>query len=221
MYFAQDNPLLSVSESMDMLVQNYKANQQQNMANQQQNMANQANPARQQFLQQQQLQQHQMQQQQLQQQAQAQMNLPPGAAGHPAMHQMQQGNRTPNTPGMQGQFMSPAMQHSLLPGNQVNGSPHNGQNPMMNPNLQGNAHTPSPAQSHMAPPMVPQQSQQGSASGTSTGTSPNISNKRRRSTQIGVKEEEAGVQANGAQPGAPKVKQSPRMASAAKRLKGS
>jgi hypothetical protein len=212
MYFAQDNPKLSVSEAMRTLVQKYKAEQQ--------SFPNQMNAMQQQFMQQ-------------QQQGQGQVSMRPGAQNHAAIQQLQQqqqqqqqqqGARTPNAPGMQGQFMSPAMANSLLPGvNQANGSPHmgHGQNPLMNAALQGNTHTPSPAQSHMAPPMVPQQSQPGSTSGASSNTSPNNRNKRRRSTAIGVKDEDGGGQPNGTT-GAAKMKASPRMSSnTAKRLKGS
>jgi hypothetical protein len=80
--------------------------------------------------------------------------------------------------------------------------------------------TPSPHQSNMAPPMAPSMSQTSHQSGGTGGvnTSPNVApgsvgagGKRRRST---VKDEE-GVNGGGG-----KVKQSPRMASGNKRMKG-
>lgn len=100
--------------------------------------------------------------------------------------------------------MSPAMQSGFLPNNGQNGSPHMSSGPIP---MQ------SPALSHMAPPMVAQRSQQGSAgTGTSAGTSPNMSTKRRRSTQANsVKNEDEGLLANGT---AKKVKPSPSMANA-------
>jgi hypothetical protein len=119
--------------------------------------------------------------------------------------------------------MSPAMQHSLLPGAQANGSPHltSGGTPIsLGSGMVGNAHTPSPHQSAMAPPMAPQLSQQGSATGASANTSPNVSGKRRRSTVQGVKNE--GDDPSGINGAGSKVKQSPRMgAGGPKRMKGS
>ncbi|RMD40501.1 hypothetical protein DV735_g4630, partial [Chaetothyriales sp. CBS 134920] len=103
------------------------------------------------------------------------------------------------------QFASPGMAHLGLP--QAQGSPHH----------PGSVHTPSPAQNAAGGvPMVPQMSAQGSLSGSqgpSTNTSPNVSNKRRRASQIKLEEE------NAAQGGdnAIKVKASPRIT---KRQKG-
>ena len=117
---------------------------------------------------------------------QQQQILPPGA-------------RTPSGTGQPGapQFMSPAMQNSLLP-NAVNGSPHLMQH-----------HTPSPA-SHA---MAAQHSQQGtnSSATASVNTSPNVSQKRRRSTAK-MDPDDDGI--NGVQ----KVKPSPRVQN--KRMKG-
>lgn len=97
------------------------------------------------------------------------------------------------------QFQSPAFAHLNLPQNQ--------QSPHMN-------HTPSPGHGQGGVQMVHQMSAQGSnmsgSQGASTNTSPNVSNKRRRASQI--KEEEA-AQA----PGGDKTKPSPRVG---KRQKG-
>ena len=116
----------------------------------------------------------------------------------------------PRTPGLAGpnQFASPALAHLGLPMNQS--SPHIG----------GPVHTPSPAQTHMAGPvaMVHQQSQQGSnlsgSQGTSANTSPNVTNKRRRASNVKMEEEVGGPEINGAT----KVKPSPRIGG--KRQKG-
>ncbi|RMZ77485.1 hypothetical protein DV738_g4344, partial [Chaetothyriales sp. CBS 135597] len=93
------------------------------------------------------------------------------------------------------QFASPAMAHLGLP--QAQGSPHH----------PGSVHTPSPAQNPAGGvPMVPQMSAQGSLSGSqgpSTNTSPNVSNKRRRASQIKLEEE------NAAQGGDNAIKQAP------------
>lgn len=93
----------------------------------------------------------------------------------------------PGQPGSQNhQFMSPALQHQLLP-NGINGSPHF-------------SHTPSPA-SHA---MVKQQST--SSHTASVNTSPNMSTKRRRSmAKIDLDD------GSGDMNGANKVKQSPRV----------
>ncbi|KAF2866191.1 LIM-domain binding protein-domain-containing protein [Massariosphaeria phaeospora] len=112
------------------------------------------------------------------------------------------GGRTPSAPGQPGlppnhQFMSPAMQHSLLPTAPMNGSPH----------LMQQSHTPSPA-SH---PMVAHHSQ--SSNTASVNTSPNVSNKRRRSTA--KMEPDDGGEVNGAI----KVKQSPKVGGGGKRVK--
>jgi hypothetical protein len=106
-----------------------------------------------------------------------------------------QGGVRPNMAAMQ----SPALSNSGLPG-------------------QPNGATPSPHLSNMAPPMQLGHSQQ---SHQSSNTSPNTGsgNKRRRSTAVGIKGEDGEI--NGGTP-APKIKQSPRMASGNnKRLKGS
>jgi hypothetical protein len=152
-------------------------------------------------------------------------------SGVPFQAGFNQGSRAPSIqggmpqrmPNPDGSFitMSPAMQHSLLPGAQANGSPHltSGGTPIsLNSGMVGNAHTPSPHQSNMAPPMAPQHSQQGSATGASANTSPNVSGKRRRSTAQGVKNE--GDDPSGINGVGPKVKQSPRMTSGGpKRMK--
>jgi len=93
------------------------------------------------------------------------------------------------------QFQSPAFAHLNLPQNQ--------QSPHMN-------HTPSPGHGQGGVQMVHQMSAQGSNSGPSTNTSPNVSNKRRRASQI---KEEDTAQASGAD----KTKPSPRVG---KRQKG-
>ena len=112
-------------------------------------------------------------------------------------------------PGMNGpnQFGSPAMAHLGLP--QSQGSPHIG----------GPVHTPSPAQNAVGGvAMMHQMSAQGSnlsgSQGPSTNTSPNVSNKRRRASQIKLEEENA----NQGGDNAGKVKPSPRIP---KRQKGS
>lgn len=189
MFYSKDHPELSVPDALSALVQSYSAN----AANSQAQMNSQA----------------------FNQSAPVANGIPLNPSGQ---FQFPPGSRTPNGPGsMQqrmtsdGNFitMSPAMQHSLLPGAQANGSPHGG--------IMG-AHTPSPHQSNMAPPMAPQLSQQGSATGASANTSPNVPGKRRRSTAQGVKAEgdDGGGNVNGV--GGQKVKQSPRM-SGAKRMK--
>ena len=125
-----------------------------------------------------------------------------------SMQQMVSGQRTPGLNGPN-QFASPALQHLSLPMGQ--GSPH----------LGGPVHTPSPAQNHVAGPvaMVHQQSQQGSnlsgSQGTSTNTSPNVTNKRRRASQVKLEDDGGGPEVNGT--GANKVKPSPRLG---KRQKG-
>lgn len=101
------------------------------------------------------------------------------------------------------QFQSPAFAHLNLP--QVQGSPHAGAN-----------HTPSPAHAQGGIQMVHQMSAQGSnmsggSQGASTNTSPNVSNKRRRASQI--KEEDS----NAVQKGGEQTKPSPRVG---KRQKG-
>jgi hypothetical protein len=112
-------------------------------------------------------------------------------------------------PGMSGpnQFASPAMAHLGLP--QGQGSPH----------LGGPVHTPSPAHNAVGGvPMMHQMSAQGSnlsgSQGPSTNTSPNVSNKRRRASQIKLEEENASQGSDSAG----KVKASPRIP---KRQKGS
>lgn len=92
---------------------------------------------------------------------------------------------------------------------------------------QANGATPSPSMNHMAPPMAPSMSQTSHASGSGgVNTSPNQQgaaqggNKRRRSTAQGMKDGDGG-EANGTVGGGGKVKQSPRMASGNKRMKGS
>jgi hypothetical protein len=104
------------------------------------------------------------------------------------------------------QFASPAMAHLGLP--QAQGSPHIG----------GSVHTPSPAQNAAGGvSMMHQISAQGSnlsgSQGPSTNTSPNVSQKRRRASQIKLEEENASQDSNNAG----KVKPSPRMT---KRQKG-
>ncbi|RMZ77615.1 hypothetical protein DV737_g4298, partial [Chaetothyriales sp. CBS 132003] len=103
------------------------------------------------------------------------------------------------------QFASPAAVHLGLP--QAQGSPHH----------PSSVHTPSPGQNPAGGvPMVPQMSAQGSLSGSqgaSTNTSPNVSNKRRRASQI--KAEEEGAAQGGDT--VTKVKGSPRIV---KRQKG-
>jgi hypothetical protein len=203
MHYSKDHPELSVRDALDTLVQSYSSqNQSQMNVNQMNNVANFG-------------------------QTQANGIQQPGAQFQPGFSQ---GARTPSGQGgmpqrMQnpdGSFitMSPAMQHSLLPGVQANGSPHltSGGTPIsLSSGMVGNAHTPSPHQSNMAPPMAPQHSQQGSATGASANTSPNVSGKRRRSTAQGVKNE--GDDPGGVNGAGSKVKQSPRMGSGPKRLK--
>lgn len=159
MYHQQDNPNLTLPQSMTGLIQTYK---QKDLANQRLQQAQQGGVP-------------------------GQMIPPQGGPVNPAMQQMQQqgGSRTPGnfaSPAMQHQMLPGAQQ-------QMNGSPHIGPagNPMMN-NIQGsNTHTPSPAMSHMAPPMVPTASQQGNGANSSPQTG--NGNKRRRSTAVGLKEE--------------------------------
>jgi hypothetical protein len=193
MHYSKEHPELSVRQALDTLVQSYSAS-----------TANQMNPA----------------------------NFQTNGIQQPGMQFPQafnQGARTPSAqggmpqrmPNPDGSFMSPAMQHQLLPGAQANGSPHltSGGTPMsLGSGMVGNAHTPSPHQSNMAPPMAPTHSQQGSATGASANTSPNVSTKRRRSTAQGVKNEgDEGINGAGG-----KVKQSPRMsAGGPKRIKNS
>ena len=105
-------------------------------------------------------------------------------------------------PGMNGpnQFQSPAMAHLGAP--QMQGSPH----------LGGPVHTPSPAQNHVGGvSMVHQMSQGGSnlsgSQGPSTNTSPNVSNKRRRASQIKMEDENSSQDVNGSN----KVKPSPKI----------
>ncbi|KAF1991414.1 hypothetical protein K402DRAFT_400156 [Aulographum hederae CBS 113979] len=145
-------------------------------------------------------------------------------AANPAPAMTQNGTNVNPAGQMQGQVgggnmaqnfmnMSPALQNQMLPG-QMNGSPHISNVNLNAANL-GAAHTPSPAQTHMAAPkMAAQHSQQGTSStlsNASANTSPNINNKRRRST---VKEED------GEPNGTAKVKASPRIGNNAKRTKG-
>jgi hypothetical protein len=109
---------------------------------------------------------------------------------------------------MPNQLQSPALQHLGLP--HVQGSPHMG----------GPNHTPSPAQNpnQGGVPMMHQMSAQGSnlsgSQGPSTNTSPNVSNKRRRASQIKMEEENSQQDGNG---NGKTVKPSPRMG---KRQKG-
>jgi hypothetical protein len=147
--------------------------------------------------------------------SQRQMAQMQQAQNNPAMmqqmQQQQQGANGVANRQMLGQHMtmSPAMQAGLIPNNIQNGSPHlsSGHNPMQ-----------SPALSNMAPPMAAQRSQQGNATaGASAGTSPNMSTKRRRSTQPNVKNEEDGVNMNGT---SKKVKPSPSMANAKRGKQG-
>ena len=120
--------------------------------------------------------------------------------------QIQHGQR----PGMNGpnQFQSPAMAHLGAP--QMQGSPH----------LGGPVHTPSPAQNLNSGgiAMVHQMSQQGSnlsgSQGPSTNTSPNVTNKRRRASQIKMEEEGSSQDVNGS-----KVKPSPKLTGGGKRQK--
>ena len=120
----------------------------------------------------------------------------------------QANSQIPFHPGMNGpnQFASPGMAHLGLP--QGQGSPH----------LGGPVHTPSPAQNAVGGvAMMHQMSAQGSnlsgSQGPSTNTSPNVSNKRRRASQIKLEDENASQGDN-----ANKVKPSPRIP---KRQKGS
>ena len=124
---------------------------------------------------------------QMARQANGQINFPPSMNG-------------PN------QFASPAMAHLGLP---QQGSPH----------LGGPVHTPSPAQNNVGGvAMMHQMSAQGSnlsgSQGPSTNTSPNVSNKRRRASQIKLEEENASQGSDNQG----KVKPSPRIP---KRQKGS
>jgi len=157
-----------------------------------------------------------------QMQMQMQMNMQRAASGQFAV-----GNRTPmqapmQLPGGVQQNFSPSVSHMNLPAHHLNGpmgmngSPHiaqhglPGSNLAPNPNFNlGQAHTPSPAQSHMvAPSMIPQHSQQGTnSSAASANTSPNVNNKRRRS-QVKVEGDDGGDM-NGAQ--AQRIKASPRV----------
>lgn len=116
--------------------------------------------------------------------------------------QVNPGQRTPGLNGPN-QFASPAMNHLGLP---QQGSPH--------------INTPSPAhlnnQGGIA--MVHQMSQGNSnlsgSQGPSTNTSPNVTQKRRRASQVKLEEENASQEVNGTN----KVKPSPRMGG--KRQKG-
>lgn len=194
MYYTQDHPDCSVRTALERLVATYRQTPVQNM----QNLNPQQLAAQQQFLQQNQ-----------------QMGMPPNGPQPP-------GSRTPNAPmvgrppGMENFVnMSPAMHNSLLPVVAANGSPHLAGPGGLNPALV-QTHTPSPAQTHMAPPMVPQASQAGSTasgSGVSQNTSPNQSNKRRRSTVAQHKggDDDGGGEVNGTQGGQTKVKPTPRM----------
>lgn len=124
----------------------------------------------------------------------ARMQHAGAANGQIPLNQRMPGMNPPN------QFQSPAFAHLNLPQNQ--------QSPHMN-------HTPSPGHAGQGGvPMVHQLSQQGSLSGSqgpSTNTSPNVSNKRRRQSQI--KEEDTAQAAGGDN----KTKPSPRVP---KRQKG-
>ncbi|KAF2405004.1 hypothetical protein EJ06DRAFT_8661 [Trichodelitschia bisporula] len=190
MYYTQSHPHLTVTQALSSLVESYPP------------LPAQANPHMQQ------------QPQQGQQIGYAPNGLPE------QFQQFQPGARMPHSQAMgrhpsEGFVMSPAMQSSLLPGSQANGSPHMGQMGL------ANAHTPSPAHVHMAPPMVAQVSQQGSTTGASSNTSPSGGAggvKRRRSTaQVTKMEPDENNEVNGVMP---KVKPSPRMNNH-KRLKGS
>lgn len=146
-----------------------------------------------------------------------QINLPingvPAGNRTPSMQNMQM----PNTQG--NQFSSPAMANLNLPMQNgmagMNGSPHLANNTGLAPNMNmPNSHTPSPHQSNMAAPqMMPQHSQQGTnSSAASANTSPSMNNKRRRST-VKMEGDEGGGDGN---PGANRVKPSPRMGKKAK-----
>ena len=140
---------------------------------------------------------------------QMQMQNPAAMMMNGQMHP--QGIRTPNMSGPN-QFNSPGMAHLGLP-NAQGGSPHIG----------GPVHTPSPAQHHVGgTAMMHQMSQQGSnlsgSQGPSTNTSPNVSNKRRRASQIKL-EEENSQGGGGGDANTNRVKPSPKMAG--KRQKGS
>lgn len=110
---------------------------------------------------------------------------------------------------MPNQLQSPALQHLGLPHGQA--SPHMG----------GPNHTPSPAQNPAqgGVAMMHQMSAQGSnlsgSQGPSTNTSPNVSNKRRRASQIKMEDENSQQDSNG---NGNKVKPSPRIGG--KRQKG-
>jgi hypothetical protein len=117
-------------------------------------------------------------------------------------------NSGQRTPGMNGpnQFASPAMNHLGLP---QQGSPHVG----------GVAHTPSPAHMNQGGIAMVHQMSQGNSNlsgsqGPSTNTSPNVTNKRRRASQVKIEDDNAGQEVNGAN----KVKPSPRIGG--KRQKG-
>lgn len=102
---------------------------------------------------------------------------------------MNPGQRTPGLNGPN-QFASPGMNHLGLP---QQGSPHIG----------APAHTPSPAHINQGGiAMVHQMSQGGSnlsgSQGPSTNTSPNVTNKRRRASQVKLEEENPSQEVNGA-----------------------
>lgn len=125
------------------------------------------------------------------------------------MHQMANGGMHMNpgqrTPGMNGpnQFASPAMNHLGLP---QQGSPHIGG-------------TPSPAHMQQGGIAMVHQMSQGNSNlsgsqGPSTNTSPNVTTKRRRTSQVKLEDDNASQEVNGAN----KVRPSPRIGG--KRQKG-
>lgn len=213
----QQHPEMTPTQSLQALATEYTTQQAQNAANMQQAQA--VGP-------------HQNNMQQTPQQPN--MNMPPNGNPHPGMQggNVPQGARTPSGAAMQHPnamnvppnfvMSSPALQNSLLPGGMqgVNG----GGSPRINLNAANvqNAHTPSPAQTHMqAPAMAHQLSQQGSiggSSGASVNTSPNVTGngKRRRPSNVKTEDDGGGVEVNGVQP---KVKQSPRVGGQNKRIK--
>jgi hypothetical protein len=118
---------------------------------------------------------------------------------------MNPGQRTPGLNGPN-QYASPGMGHLGLP---QQGSPHVG----------GPAHTPSPAHMNQGGiPMIHQMSQGNSnlsgSQGPSTNTSPNVTNKRRRASQVKLEEENASQEMNGSK----KAQSTPRIGG--KRQKG-
>lgn len=130
------------------------------------------------------------------------MRFNPAIAQQNGQIPMNPGQRTPGLNGPN-QFASPGMGHLGLP---QQGSPHVG----------GPAHTPSPAHMQGGIAMVHQMSQ-GNLSGSqgpSTNTSPNVTNKRRRASQVKLEEENMSQEVNGSN----KVKPSPRIGG--KRQKG-